>query len=142
MDIIRRNTDYALRAVLILAQQYQSGHLPAATIARRQHVSVHLTSKLLQRLQQAGIVRSQMGAAGGFRLARDPSQISVLDVVEAIQGRLTLNRCLIARHLCPLNPDCPLWPVLARIEQILRDGLGNIRISELCLPVRGQTDEQ
>ncbi|MCJ7728934.1 MAG: Rrf2 family transcriptional regulator [Sedimentisphaerales bacterium] len=73
MDIIRRNTDYALRATVELAGRF--GREPVATkeLARQQHIPYQLACKLLQRLHNAGIVRSTMGPAGGFKLNKDPS---------------------------------------------------------------------
>src|SRR5512141_1353340 len=101
MDILRRNTDYALRLMISLARNYEHGSVSTRVLAQEQEVSYQLACKLMQRLHDARLVGSCMGPRGGFRLARAPGQISLLDVVEVIQGPVRLNRCLVGDCACP-----------------------------------------
>jgi len=131
MEIIRRNTDYAIRAVVCLAERYGKGPVTTAQIARQQEISYQLACKLLQRLQKAGLVTSQMGARGGFLLAREPRAIGLLEVIEAVQGRLTLNKCLGMPDACGRKGRCPVSSRLAQIEQTLRGYLEQISIRDV-----------
>ena len=89
MDIIRRNTDYALRAAVDLAGRFGGEPVSTKEIADRQEIPYQLACKLMQRLHNAGIVKSEMGPSGGFMLSKNPSKITVRQVVETIQGPVT-----------------------------------------------------
>lgn len=131
MDIIRRNTDYALRAAVELAGRF--GRAPVATkdIADRQRIPYQLACKLLQRLHKAGIVRSAMGPAGGFALRRKPSRITVRDVVEAIQGPVRLSGCLFSKNFCRLSQCCPINPELGRLQKKINAFLDDLTLRQL-----------
>ena len=77
MDILRRNTDYALRLMVSLAREYGKGALATRTLAEDEDVSYQLACKLMQRLHAAKLVESCMGPKGGFRLSRKPADISI-----------------------------------------------------------------
>jgi Rrf2 family iron-sulfur cluster assembly transcriptional regulator len=134
MDFIRRNTDYAIRAVAHLATTPSHGPVSAATIAAEQEISYHLASKLLQRLQKGGLVESCMGVKGGFRLSRGPAEISLLDVVEAIQGKIALNRCLQSEFACSRRKVCPVRGHLGQVQQMVVDYLRKTTLRDLAGP--------
>ena len=118
MEVIRRNTDYALRIVTILAHNKESGQaISSRLLAKEAKVSYALTCKLLQKLQQDGIVKSIMGPKGGFILADLPEKVSFMDVVQSIQGPIRMNRCLLGDYTCPLKGKCPLHGKLADIQE-------------------------
>lgn len=138
MDIIRRNTDYALRAAVELADKF--GREPVATkqIADRQKIPYQLACKLLQRLHKAGIVKSEMGPAGGFSLGKAPSEITVRQVVEAIQGPVQLSRCLIAKSFCCLSGRCPINKELGRLQRKINTFLNGLTLKQMsCNRKRG-----
>jgi Rrf2 family iron-sulfur cluster assembly transcriptional regulator len=131
MDIIRRNTDYALRAAVELAERF--GYEPVATkqIADKRKISYQLACKLLQRLHKAGIVKSEMGPAGGFTLGRNPSRITVRQVVEAVQGPVRLSRCVVSKSFCGLSRCCPLNPELGRLQKNINTFLNGLTLKQL-----------
>ncbi len=131
MDLITRNTDYALRAVLHIAGQNRKDLASASEIARRQKISYQLTCKLLQKLQKAGIVRSTMGAKGGYRLAKMAEKVSLLDVIEAIQGKISLNKCILPGFKCPLKRNCKLRPRFQQMQETLKESLIETKLSDL-----------
>ena len=133
MDIIRRNTDYALRLALLLAQRCKDGQvLSARVLAREASVPGPVTSKLLQKLQSSGIAASKMGSGGGFYLARPPEKISLLQIIEAVQGPINVNRCLLGDYKCPLKGRCPLNPKLKKVQTEIESVMSGLLLSELA----------
>ncbi len=118
MQLISRTSEYALRAVIWLVQQ------PALSQTTRQiaigtRTPPDYVSKVLQLLAKAGLVRSQRGVGGGFRLAGDPEQITVLDVINAVDRLERIHTCPLGlkahgANLCPLH--CRLNNVVLRME--------------------------
>ena len=132
MDVLRRNTDYALRAVVSLAESFGDGALSTKELSKMGEIPYPLACKLLQKLQKKRLVKSSMGPNGGFRLSRDPSKITVLQVISAIQGPIRLNRCLLGVDECPRQPKCPISRKLAGLQKHIDDYLGGITLSDLA----------
>ena len=131
MDILRRNTDYAVRAMVNLAEHHKNNQLSTRTISAEEGISYQLTCKLMQKLHNAKLVESCMGSKGGFRLSREPSEISLLAVIEAIQGRIVLNRCLLGNYKCPKQDRCKVRAKLAELGKSINSYLSNITLDEL-----------
>ncbi len=132
MDIIRRNTDYALRAMVNLARHCRNGSAPTRTLAAQENIPYQLACKLMQKLQSARLVESYMGPKGGFRLSREPSKISLLDIIEVIQGRIRLNRCLFSKDACDRQKSCPVRVKLVELQRYVSSHLGSITLNELA----------
>jgi Rrf2 family protein len=96
---ITRQADYALRAILYLARHEMSRHEPdwrpatTSKIAEKKLIPTSFLAKIISQLQISGLVKTDRGARGGVALARKPEEISLLEVVEAIDGPITLNEC-------------------------------------------------
>jgi Rrf2 family protein len=131
VEILKRNGDYSLRALLVLGALGAGEILPADRLAREARVSEPLLRKLLQRLAGAGIVESTKGAGGGFRLTRAPRDISVLEVIEPVQGKLAINRCFLGRSRCPLQAKCRISRKLAGIQEHLVQFFKGITLVDL-----------
>ncbi len=118
MDLIRRDTDYAFRIAAELAK-CDGGQkaLSARVLAKETKVSYALTCKILQKLSHAGIAESTMGSRGGWKLAKTPASIRFGQLVEAIQGPVSVNRCLMGDFACPLQTRCPAHPKLAMLQE-------------------------
>ena len=132
MDILRRNTDYALRLAVNLAGRYGDGSVSTRALSDEEDVSYQLACKLMQRLHKEGLVESDMGPKGGFRLARPPQEVPILAVIEAIQGPLRLNRCLLGDGACQRQDGCPIRARIGRLPEQMDQYLGTVTLGELA----------
>lgn len=120
---ITRETDYAIRCV-----HYLSGKRGEVTmveeISREMCIPRSFLAKILQKLTKASIVKSYRGVKGGFELARHPGKISILDIIETIQGPVAMNLCALDEGLCSFSSTCsihPVWVEVRReVEKILK----------------------
>lgn len=108
---ITRQADYALRAVLEVAQNPADRRLTTANIASRQSIPPTFLAKIIFQLSVAGILRTTRGAHGGVALARPSEDINMLEVIEAIDGPIALNYCVINPDDCAFGPSCVMRPV-------------------------------
>ncbi|WP_051360605.1 Rrf2 family transcriptional regulator [Desulfuromonas sp. TF] len=105
---ITRATEYAIRALLYLAKQPRGEIVFKKDICKSQDITPAFLTKILQPLIKEGIVASQRGVGGGFYLAKDPGEVSLLDVVRAEEGPLSLNQCLVEAGSCERSVFCPV----------------------------------
>jgi len=131
MDVIRRNTDYALRIIAELAVNYGGQLISARQLAKNQGVSDTLACKLLQKLSSAKLVKSSMGATGGFELAKEPKKINLYQVIQAIQGDVCFNQCVLDPKICPRRPKCPVNKKLASLQKYIEDALKGTTLEQL-----------
>ena len=130
MDIIRRNTDYGLRAALVLAEHYDR-MVPARKISALEQIPYPLACKIMQKFHKAGLVKSTMGPKGGFRLSKDPGKISLLQLTEILQGPLRLNRCLSQPDFCPRQSVCNISRELAVLQKQINDFFVRVSLGDL-----------
>src|SRR3972149_3230477 len=100
---LTREADYAVRVVLDLAEHAGDGPVRSADVARRQMVPKPFLRKVVQALARSGCVKTHRGTGGGIALTRDPETITLRAVIEAIEGPISLNGCVIAPGACPLD---------------------------------------
>jgi Rrf2 family transcriptional regulator, iron-sulfur cluster assembly transcription factor len=131
MEILKRNGDYSIRALLVLGTLGEGEILAADRLARKARVAEPLLRKLLQKLVRAGVVESTKGAGGGFRLSRAPKDVSVLEVIEPVQGKLAINRCFLGRSQCSRQGQCRISSKLAGIQEHLVQFFKGITLAEL-----------
>jgi Rrf2 family protein len=108
---ITRQADYALRAMLYLARLDPGQRAATSDIARIQHIPPSFLAKIISQLSIAGLIQTSRGARGGVAMARPPEKISLLEVVESIDGPIALNECTGKVSACPFGDDCPLRPL-------------------------------
>ncbi len=131
MDILRRNTDYALRVMVNMALQWRQGPISTKEMSNDMNVPYQLACKLMQRLHKAKLVKSVRGPNGGFELSKDPSRINLLKIIETIQGPVTFNRCLVDVSTCIRQPDCPVSRKLRGLQEYLVNSLSDITLNDL-----------
>lgn len=131
MDVVRRNTDYAVRLMVHLAKQYGHGPVSTRIAASEQSVSYPLACKLMQKLHGSKLIESCMGPKGGFNLGRAPSEITLLEVVEAIQGPITLNKCMLSSNACTRQLSCSVRAKLLGVQETIVSSLAGITFADL-----------
>ena len=105
---ITRQAEYAVRTVYYLAKQEPSASIPTARIAKEQDIPSPFLAKIVLQLSAAGILRTSRGARGGVRLAKAPSEISLLSIVEAVDGPIEINDCVLNETCCQRTESCPV----------------------------------
>lgn len=108
---ITRQADYAVRAVLYLAKLGPEQRAATSQIAQDQQIPPSFLAKIVSQLSVAGLLQTSRGARGGVSLARPPEEISLLEVVEAIDGPILLNECVSANGVCRFGDECLIRPI-------------------------------
>jgi Rrf2 family protein len=131
---VTRAADYAVRVTVHLAGLPPGARASRAALARAAEAPQTFVAKILQQLVDAQIVRSHAGRAGGFELARPAADVSVLDIVTAIEGPLCLNRCLSQdpAHGCQLAGRCPTAGVWSDAQNALAGVLSSASLEKLA----------
>lgn len=111
-----RQIDYAIRCLLYLSQHPNEVKV-VDEIARAKSIPKVFLAKILQKLSRAGIVRSYRGVKGGYELTKKPRNISLLDVIKAIEGPVAMNICAIDKKLCNLSNTCSVHPVWVKLRE-------------------------
>lgn len=116
---ITRQADYAVRAMLYLAEIGPEQRASTSQIAEEKQIPPSFLAKIVSQLSVAGLLQTSRGARGGVTLARSAEDISVLDVVEAIDGPILLNECVADHGACSFGSSCPMKPVWCDAQQEL-----------------------
>ena len=130
---ITRQADYAVRAVLHLARVGNAKRSATGTIAKEQNIPPSFLAKIISQLSIAGLLHTSRGARGGVTLARDPKDISLLEVVEAIDGPIQLNECVGNVGACTFEDDCPIKPVWCDAQDELVGRLKNTNFEQMLV---------
>ena len=100
-------------------------------ISREQRIPEKFLAKIFQRLSKAGVLKSARGIGGGFGLSRPANQITVREVIEAIEGPIAINRCLLQEGTCEEEGVCPLHPVWEEAQEKLLEVLDKTTMEDL-----------
>jgi Rrf2 family protein len=122
---LTRRADYTVRAALALARDFDlAGYTKIREVAERMGLPARYTPQILMLLARAGLAEARAGRDGGYRLARPPDEITLLEVVEAAEGPLRTERCTLSGGPCHWEDMCALHPAWDEATQALRDSLG------------------
>jgi Rrf2 family protein len=131
---LSKKADYALIAMRHLAASEPGTSASAREIAENYAIPAELLAKVLQRLVRARLLLSVQGTRGGYKLGRPAIQMSVADVIQAIDGPVAVTACSPSNHTCEQFEHCeirdPLWKIKARIV----DALATVSLAELAAP--------
>jgi Rrf2 family protein len=132
---LSKKADYALIAMKHLALREDRGSSSAREIAELYAIPIELMAKVLQRLVRRGLLASQQGTRGGYQLARVPSQISVADVIQAIEGPVTVTACATDVGQCEQFSTCNVRDPLRRVRDRILSALGECTVAELAADI-------
>jgi len=130
----------ALHATAILAGS-EGTPVTVADMADGLSASEAHLAKVLQRLTKAGIVSGTRGPGGGFTLTKPPESVSLRKVYEAIEGRLSVERCMVGSPVCD-KKECPLGSLFARLSDDVLETLGATTLSDIELPLNGRNGKK
>ena len=132
---ISKKTDYALRMLVCLVQN--PGRIVSARAAAEENGVPYSFARAIQHdLASHGIVESIRGAHGGMRLAIDPHETPLLDIIEAVQGPVEIATCVISEEEgepCPRKDTCPFNPIWCTAERMLRDYLASVSLYDVVM---------
>lgn len=136
---LSKAAEYSIRGLLHLSMNYSADKLcDIEEIARSTNTPPAYLAKLLQLLVRKGFVRSFKGQKGGFTLAKHPRDIKLLDVIEAMEGPIFLNYCLIYEGYCERDKFCPVHDIWAGAQKVLVDYLGGCSFEQLAADAKGK----
>jgi Rrf2 family protein len=127
---ITRQADYAVRAMVYLAQLEPNKKAATGRIAQEKGIPPSFLAKIVSQLNVAGLLQTSRGAKGGVSLAKKAEEISLLDVVEAIDGPILLNDCVGETSTCNQDDDCPLKPVWCDAQKMLVEHLSKANFAQ------------
>lgn len=128
---ITRAAEYGVLGLTALARRPLGEVVMIDTLCAEEDIPRSFLGKILQSLNRAGIVRSARGSGGGFSLAKEPSEISALEIIEAIEGPISLQRCLDEDLGCEHSTGCALCSLLAVAQDRVKDVFRTTSLSDL-----------
>jgi Rrf2 family transcriptional regulator, iron-sulfur cluster assembly transcription factor len=131
MELTRKG-EYAIRGILYLAQQPPGKISLISEIAEAADVPQTFLAKIFQGFAKIGIVNSYRGTGGGFTIGRAPSNITLREVVEAVEGPIIPNRCLMGVGYCDRGDTCNVHPVWRKVQSQVVHILDGVTIEELA----------
>ena len=124
--------EYAVRTMIHLAAASPEELVQISDISKEWGIPEGFLRKIVAQLSKNGLIRSQRGAGGGIRLSRPADSLTLLDVIEAVEGKLFLNKCLIAPGTCHLDITCAVHNVWVDAQEVLRKKLTSKSLAELA----------
>ena len=126
-------SSYGLRALVHLARNYGKQPYSLARIAKQENISKAYLERLFARLKKANLVVSSKGVAGGYQLSHNPSKITILAVLEALEGKMAVFHCLNnqGQILCGKKLCCPSAKVYQKVQKAMFDSLKLMTLKDL-----------
>jgi Rrf2 family protein len=132
MELTRKG-EYAIRGIVYLATRPDDQVCLLSEIAAAVDVPPTFLAKIFQQFSKIGLVKSYRGTGGGFILGRAADKITLLEVVEAVEGPIIPNRCVVNKGDCPRDATCNVHPVWVDVQSQVRVILGKVTLQELAV---------
>ncbi len=128
---ITKQADYALRAIVYLVRLEKDEKASTSKIANAQKIPPSFLAKIVSQLSIAGLIHTSRGARGGGSLAKNPEDISIFDVIQAIDGPVILNECTENPDACPFHKSCPMFKIWCETRELLINKLSGATFSSV-----------
>jgi len=128
--------DYAVVLMTAAARRPAGARLSATELSCETGVPLPTTQKLMGQLAGSGLFSSARGASGGFALTRPASEITLADIVEAVEGPIAMTICSEGRNDCALDAHCRVKPHMGIVGNAVRGALGAVSLTQLCSPAK------
>jgi Rrf2 family transcriptional regulator, iron-sulfur cluster assembly transcription factor len=128
---LTRKAEYAIRGMLYLSRQQEGNISMLIDIAGAVEAPKTFLAKIFQELVKTGLIKSTRGVRGGFVLARPPERITLREIVEAIEGPIMPNQCLMGEGVCSFQNTCPVHPVWRRLQAVTKGILDEVTLKTL-----------
>ncbi len=135
MRSISKRGDYAIRGMVYLASQPPGRVVLVSEIARAMDIPPLFLAKIFQQFTKLGLLRSFRGSGGGFLLGRPPEEITLCEIVEAVEGPIMPNRCVLSDGACNREAGCTVHPVWKKVEKSIVDILSGVTLKDLAKTV-------
>lgn len=122
---------HLLVELAVLHQENPDGRQTVQEIAGKLHASVHTLQKVSRRLAVMGLIEGTRGANGGMRLIADPNEVTMLQVVEGVEGKTCSNGCLFAKRVCAVGCPCIFESLTGKMEMMVRDYFASTTLADL-----------
>ena len=124
---------YGLRLMAELACSTSGRAMPLKEISERQHLSLKYLEQLVTPLAKAGLVKSERGSQGGYRLARDPARITAGEIIAVMEGSVAPIPCLESEiNECPLSDQCATLPFWAGLDEVINRYLDSVTLADIA----------
>ncbi|UNC91621.1 RrF2 family transcriptional regulator [Candidatus Contubernalis alkaliaceticus] len=129
--LIGNKLEYALKILIELVNAQDQGLIPSRHIAEKCGIPTNFMPQITSVLTKKGWVISSRGPGGGLRISAVPGELTVLEVMEALDNRLTVKDCLFADRSCSQSESCPLFPLWKNIQHGIQEVVKNTTIADL-----------
>ncbi len=133
---VSRRADYAMRIMIELGQRTEDANVTAREISRRTAVPKAFLHKIVADLAKASLVRTYSGSLGGLSLAQPAANITALQIIEAIEGPICINVCLLRPHECPRDLVCPAHSLWGRLQAMVITELQQTTLAQLVIEAK------
>ena len=128
---VSRKVDYALRAVIYLSLQKDQRPVPVSEIASHRRIPRKFLEKIIKDLIRSGLVVSHRGAHGGYTLARTPDSVSFRDVMEAVEGPISINVCVTGQRDCSVLASCNMQRIWQEGQRRMLEFFADTTLADL-----------
>ncbi|HAM38607.1 MAG: hypothetical protein A2474_08345 [Elusimicrobia bacterium RIFOXYC2_FULL_34_12] len=130
MKFFKKNTDYAVRAIMYLAKN-RGKYISSTEISEKEDISLYFIRRILQVLTNKGIISSREGVSGGVKLSIDAKNINVTKLMKIFQGKIELSDCKLKQDPCPKRSQCVIRKRIKNIEDKVITEFNNITVERL-----------
>lgn len=133
---------YAVRAMIDMINQKDASLLQIKDIAKRQKLSVSYLENIFSVLSAKGLLKSEKGKGGGFSLAKNPDEIKLLDIVDALEGRPKISKCLSSDYNCSMKDTCPTKSIWKKLNSKIEKEMASVKLSDITdIDIKARKEE-